>query len=112
MPGLQDLYWLPHPVPCGGHFDGPRVAAYLDAGSPDALAARIRGAGFTHVAVHRRHLAVGEAPSDSLAAERITTLTPAQAQRLTGFLDAYTEQIGATEDTAVYRLLAGAGPAP
>jgi len=109
--GLQELYWFTHPVRGGGNFDGPRVAAYLDAESPDALAARVRGDGFTHVAVHRRHLAVGDAPSSSLAAERITTLTPAQAQRLTAFLDTHTVAVDSGEDTAVYRLLDATGSA-
>ena len=35
----------------GGNFDGPRVSAYLEQPTPEALYAKLKGDGITHVAV-------------------------------------------------------------
>ena len=37
----------------GGNFDGPRIAAYLDAGDPERLRERLRRDGITHVVLDR-----------------------------------------------------------
>lgn len=49
--GLNETYWFEHRVRGGGNFDGPRVSAYLEQPTPDALYARLKGDGITHVAV-------------------------------------------------------------
>jgi hypothetical protein len=46
--GMNELFWFARPVRGGGNFDGPRVNAYLESGD---LAARLKGDGFTHLAV-------------------------------------------------------------
>src|SRR5207253_3900223 len=48
--GLNETFWFQHRVRGGGNFDGPRISAYLDAGNSDALYARLRRDGITHVA--------------------------------------------------------------
>ncbi|HYS54552.1 MAG TPA: hypothetical protein VER58_12410 [Thermoanaerobaculia bacterium] len=49
--GLNETYWFQHRVRGGGNFDGQRISAYLDAGNSDALYARLRRDGITHIAV-------------------------------------------------------------
>jgi hypothetical protein len=77
--GLNETFWFAHPVRGGGNFDGPRVSRYLELPSPEALYARLKGDGITHVAV------VAPAPTSTAVpqklAERETALTP-EAQRI------------------------------
>jgi len=49
--GINETYWFEHRVRGGGNFDGPRVSAYLEQPTPDALYAKLKGDGITHVAV-------------------------------------------------------------
>ncbi|MCB9597997.1 MAG: hypothetical protein H6719_35095, partial [Sandaracinaceae bacterium] len=81
------------------------VTALLDAGTPEALDARLRAAGIDHVAIYRNHLVVAEAASaEGLRAERTTTLSPDGAARLRAFLDAHTTVVAASDVAAVHRL--------
>jgi len=84
--GLSEMYWFQHRVRGGGNFDGPRVSAYLDVGSVDALYARLRHDGITHVAV------IAPASITQVATkieERETALSPGAQRTLSLMLDRY-----------------------
>ncbi len=84
--GLSETYWFWHRVRGGGNFDGPRVSAYLDAGSADALRARLRSDGITHVAVIAAPIPT---ENESKLEERETTLSDAARRTLSQTLDRY-----------------------
>ena len=84
--GLSETFWFQHRVRGGGNFDGPRVSAYLETGSVDALYARLRHDGITHVAI------INLAPQTEVAKkleERETTLSDAAKRTLAQTLDRY-----------------------
>jgi hypothetical protein len=88
--GLSETYWFQHRVRGGGNFDGPRVSAYLDAGSSDALYARLRRDGITHVAI------VATPPPTEVASkveERDTQLSPGAQRTLSQTLDRYARSV-------------------
>jgi hypothetical protein len=82
--GLSETYWFQHRVRGGGNFDGPRVSAYLDAGSVDALAARLKRDGITHVAVIAAPVPTSDAKK---AEERETALSDTARRTLAQTLD-------------------------
>jgi hypothetical protein len=84
--GLSETYWFRHRVRGGGNFDGPRVSAYLDAGNADALRARLRRDGITHVAVIAAPIPTENA---SKFEERETALSDAARRTLSQTLDRY-----------------------
>jgi len=84
--GLNESYWFQHRVRAGGNFDGPRVSAYLDAGSVDALYARLRYDGITHVAIVSLLPPTEDAKK---VEERETVLTDAAKRTLAQMLDAH-----------------------
>jgi len=96
--GLNETFWFARRVRGGGNFDGPRVSRYLEMTTSDALYARLKRDGITHVAV------VAPPPSTTAVpqklAERETALTSeAQrilAQTLDRFASNVTERAGAT----------------
>ena len=49
--GLNETFWFARRVRGGGNFDGPRVSHYLEMPTPEALYARLKNDGITHVAV-------------------------------------------------------------
>jgi hypothetical protein len=95
--GIQESYWFRHNVRSGGNFDGPRVTAFLSAGSPSELAARWRRAGFTHVAYYRKNLIVGAGPLAGRRAESKTTLDPTTAALLRDAMNQHTTTIAEAE---------------
>ena len=84
--GLSETYWFRHRVRGGGNFDGPRVSAYLDAGSADALRARLGRDAITHVAVIAAPVPTENA---SKLEERETALSDAARRTLSQMLDRY-----------------------
>lgn len=75
--GLSETFWFQHRIRGGGNFDGPRVSAYLDAGSVEALADRLKRDGITHVAV----IAAPVPTFDAKKAEERETALSARAKR-------------------------------
>ncbi|MEO8378867.1 MAG: hypothetical protein ABI779_04305 [Acidobacteriota bacterium] len=49
--GIGESYWFTRPVRGGGMLDGARVSRYLDLPTPEAVRARLREDGITHVAL-------------------------------------------------------------
>ncbi|HUJ15840.1 MAG TPA: hypothetical protein VL284_18770 [Thermoanaerobaculia bacterium] len=84
--GLSETYWFQHRVRGGGNFDGPRVSAYLDAGSSDALAARLKRDGITHIAVIAAPVPTTDARK---LEERETALSDGAKRTLAQLLDRY-----------------------
>jgi hypothetical protein len=73
--GLHRLYWFSRPARGGGNFDGPRVAAYLDAESPARLREKLRSDGITHVAIFKTLIKVGDAAPEGYQAESRTVFS-------------------------------------
>jgi len=100
--GLNETYWFARRVRGGGNFDGPRVSRYLETPTSDALYARLKGDGITHVAV-----VAPPAPSTAVPqklAERDTALTP-QAQRiLAQTLDRFASNVVSRAGATVFTL--------
>jgi len=88
--GLNETYWFEHRVRGGGNFDGPRVSAYLEQPTPDALYAKLRRDGITHVAVVSL-----PAPTTVVkkVEERETALSPAAQRMLAQTLDHYAASV-------------------
>jgi hypothetical protein len=99
--GLSETYWFQHRVRGGGNFDGPRVSAYLEAGSVDALYARLRHDGITHVAVM-------EATPTTVVAkkleERETTLSEPAKRMLAQMLDRYAASVTQRGNATLFAL--------
>jgi len=99
--GLNETFWFARRVRGGGNFDGPRVSRYLELPTPEALYARLKSDGITHVAV------VAPVPTTSVPqklAERETMLTP-QAQRiLAQALDRYASNVASRNGATVFTL--------
>jgi hypothetical protein len=76
--GINETYWFEHRVRGGGNFDGPRVSAYLEQPTPEALYAKLKRDGVTHVAVVSLPLPT---TVEKKVEERETALS-AQAQRM------------------------------
>ena len=103
--GLQRLYWFSRSVRGGGNFDGPRVAAFLDAGSAAELRERFRRDGITHVAIFKTRLQVGEQPAgEGFKAESRTVLTQLQLALLHATLDGGAKPIGEDKVAVLYLL--------
>jgi hypothetical protein len=90
--GLNETFWFSHRVRGGGNFDGPRMSAYLTMPTPEALHARLKHDGITHVAI----ITVPSATNVSKKLEeRDTELTP-EAKRITAMmLDRYAADVSA-----------------
>jgi len=99
--GLNETYWFEHRVRGGGNFDGPRMSAYLGLPTAEALYARLKHDGITHVAI------VGLATPTQVAAkmeERDTTLAPEAQRALAQMLDHYGSNITARGNATVFTL--------
>lgn len=99
--GLNETYWFEHRVRGGGNFDGPRLSAYLEQPTPDALYAKLKRDGITHVAV------VSLPPPtlvDKKAEERETELSPAAQRVMAQTLDHYAAGIASRADATVFTL--------
>jgi hypothetical protein len=95
--GIGETYWFTRPVRGGGNLDGPRVSRYLDAPAPEALRARLRADGITHVLLIST---VVPTNVDKKIEERQTTLSPSAQRMLAVTLNRYaaslTPRSGAT----------------
>ena len=100
--GLNETFWFARRVRGGGNFDGPRVSRYLEMPAPEALYARLKNDGITHVAV------VAPAPiATSVAqklAERETSLSPAAQRMLAQTLDRYAYNVAPGAGATVFTL--------
>jgi len=99
--GLNETYWFEHRVRGGGNFDGPRMSTYLGLPTAEALYARLKHDGITHVAI------VGLATPTQVAAkmeERDTTLAPEAQRALAQMLDHYGSNITARGNATVFTL--------
>ncbi len=100
--GLTETYWFLRDVRGGGNFDGPRVSRYLEAPTPEALYARLKQDGITHVAVMSLSPATGVAKK---VEERDTELTAAAQRTLALTLDHYAANVSAPgSSTALFAL--------
>jgi len=99
--GLSESYWFQHRVRGGGNFDGPRVSAYLEAGSVDALYARLRNDGITHIAV----IAAPPPTTDAKKIEeRDTTLSDGAKRTLAQMLDRYAANVTQRGNATLFAL--------
>ncbi len=99
--GLNETYWFASPVRGGGNFDGPRLSAYLDAATPEALRLRLAHDGITHVAVFTTP------PPTAVAqklAERQTQLSKPAQRSLAQMLDMYASSISAHPSVTLFTL--------
>ncbi len=87
--GLNSLFWFDHRVRGGGNFDGPRMSAYLEKGSPAELRERVRRDGFTHIAIFDRGLMI----RDELHRERATNLSPAAIANLRAVVNQFASPV-------------------
>jgi hypothetical protein len=99
--GLNETYWFEHRVRGGGNFDGPRMSAYLDEPTPDALYAKLKRDGVTHVAVINL-----PAPTnvEKKVEERGTKLGPLAQRLLSQTLDRYAVNIASRGAATVFTL--------
>ena len=95
--GLNETYWFTHQVRGGGNFDGPRISRYLEALTPEALFARLKRDGITHVAVMNIPVASNVAKKFE---ERDTYLTPSAQRTLAITLDHYAFNVSAPGSNA------------
>ena len=99
--GLSETFWFRHRVRGGGNFDGPRVSRYLEAGSADALFARLKHDGITHVAV------IAAPPPTAVGKkleERETSLSQAAQRTLAQMLDRYASSVTARQNATLFAL--------
>ena len=99
--GLSETFWFRHRVRGGGNFDGPRVSRYLEAGSADALFARLKHDGITHVAV------IAAPPPTAVGKkleERETSLSLAAQGTLAQMLDRYASSVTARQNATLFAL--------
>jgi len=100
--GLNETFWFARRVRGGGNFDGPRVSHYLEVPTPEALYARLKNDGITHVAV------VAPAPAATAdaqkLAERETALSTAAQRMLAQTLDRYASNVAPGAGATVFTL--------
>jgi hypothetical protein len=99
--GLNETYWFEHRVRGGGNFDGPRVSAYLEQPTPEALFAKLKRDGITHVAV------VSLPPPtlvDKKVEERETELSPGAQRIMSQTLDHYAAGVVSRGEATVFTL--------
>jgi hypothetical protein len=99
--GLNETYWFTHDVRGGGNFDGPRVSAYLNEPTPEALYAKLRREGITHVAV------IAAPPATTVQQkieERETQLTPNARRTLSGVLNEFAASVTARGSATLFTL--------
>ena len=99
--GPGETYWFARPVRGGGNFDGERVSRYLDVPTPEALRARLRADGITHIAV----LSVA-APTavEKKVQERQIRLSLGAQRMLARTLDRYSANVVSRGETALFTL--------
>ncbi len=100
--GLNETFWFARRVRAGGNFDGPRISSYLETPTPEALYARLKRDGITHVAV------VAPPPANTAVpqklAERETALTRDAQRMLAQTLDHYASNVASGAGATVFTL--------
>ena len=99
--GLTETFWFQHRIRGGGNFDGPRLSKYLETPTPEALYARLKRDGITHVAV------VSLPPASRVVKkieERETDLSPAAQRTLAQTLDRYASAVVSRSDATLFTL--------
>lgn len=100
--GLNETFWFARRVRGGGNFDGPRVSRYLEMPTPEALYARLKNDGITHVAV------VAPAPATTSVAQKVaereTALSSAAQRMLAQTLDRYASNVAPGAGATVFTL--------
>lgn len=99
--GIQETYWFDHAVRGGGNFDGERISRYLATPTPEALRARLRRDGITHVAVVATPVPTTD---EGKRAERETALTPAAQRMLSQMLDREAVSVVSRADATLFTL--------
>lgn len=87
--GLNALFWFDRPVRGAGNFDGPRVNAFFESGTAAELYTRLRGEGFTHVAIFDR----GFTEWQGTRRERATNLSPRAQATMKELIYLYTTRV-------------------
>ncbi len=100
--GLNETFWFEHRVRGGGNFDGPRVSRYLELPTAEALYARLKNDGITHVAVVPPATATTAVPQK--LAERDTALTTGAQRVLAQTLDRYASNVSTSGGLIVFTL--------
>ncbi|HEV7485199.1 MAG TPA: hypothetical protein VGQ65_05915 [Thermoanaerobaculia bacterium] len=100
--GLNETFWFARRVRGGGNFDGPRVSRYLEMSTPEALYARLKNDGITHVAVVAP-AAAATTVAQKLA-ERETALSPVAQRMLAQTLDRYASNVAPGAGATVFTL--------
>ncbi len=99
--GFGETYWFARPVRGGGNFDSDRVSRYLDVPTPEALRARFKADGITHVAV------VAVAPPTNVerkVEERQIVLAPTSQRMLAITLDRYASHVTSRGEATLFTL--------
>lgn len=99
--GTGETFWFTHPVRGGGNFDGPRMSRYLDLATPEALRARLRADGITHVALVTTPIPTGDARK---LEERQMDLAPAAQRMLASTLDRYAATVVSRGEATLFTL--------
>jgi hypothetical protein len=99
--GFGETYWFARPVRGGGNFDGARISRYLDLPTPEALRARLRADGITHIAI------VAAPPPTNVARkieERQIALSPTAQRTLALTLDRYAVHVTSRGEATLFTL--------
>lgn len=99
--GTGETYWFTRPVRGGGNFDGPRMSRYLDVPAPEALRARLKEDGISHVVVLATPIPTKDARK---VEERQMRLTPAAQRMLAMTLNAYAASVTSRGDATLFTL--------
>jgi hypothetical protein len=99
--GLNETYWFEHRVRGGGNFDGPRLSAYLEQPTAEALYARLKNDRVTHVAVVSLPLPTSV---EKKVEERETALSPAAQRMLAQTLDHYAAGVASRGAATLFTL--------
>jgi hypothetical protein len=99
--GTGETYWFTRRVRGGGNFDGPRVSRYLDVPVAEALHARLKKDGITHVAIIAAPVPTKNAQK---VEERQMTLSPAAQRMLARTLDTYAASVTSRGDATLFTL--------
>lgn len=99
--GIGETYWFTRPVRGGGNLDGPRVSRYLDAPAPEALRAKLRADGITHVLLISTPVPT---TVDKKLEERQTTLSPSAQRMLAVTLNRYAVSLTPRDGATLFTL--------
>lgn len=105
--GMQEIHGFDVRARGGGSFDGPRLARYLDAASPDELGDRLRADGITHVVLFESNIVIGTIQTSTREAQRQLRIDRRTAANLRQFLSSEAVQIANREGVSVYEARAG-----